>query len=155
MAQPRAKPSVPERDADGRIVSLTHLVGFAAGGTVLNVVALLVIDGLIALIGLSDFGRSTGWLAVIVPTMIYVEDFRAWAVHRERWLVAPVALVIGVGVGLGVVALIDGLPPLVSGAVGALVAVLVYAPVWFLGIRRLTGVSPVSAGPAPTKKGRR
>lgn len=146
MNAPRPAASVPARDADGRVVNLGQLVGVAAGWAVVNAVGLVLIDAVVALLGLSDFGRSSGWLVLILPALLYFDDFRAWSVHRLRWLVAPVALLLGVGVGLGVVALLDGLAPLASGAIGALVAVLVYAPVWFLGIRRLTAVPTNSKG---------
>ena len=44
----------------------------------------------------------SGWLVVILPAFLYFDDFRAWSVYRERWLVAPVALLLSIGVGLGV-----------------------------------------------------
>jgi hypothetical protein len=146
MNAPRPAATLPARDADGRVVNLGQLVGIAAGWTVINAVGLVLIDAVVALLGLSEFGRSSGWLVLILPALLYFDDFRAWSVYRQRWLVGPVALLVGVGVGLGVVALLDGLPPLASGAIGAFVAAVVYAPMWFLGIRRLTDVPTHSRG---------
>jgi hypothetical protein len=128
------------------VVNLGQLVGIAAGWTVINAVGLVLIDAVVALLGLSEFGRSSGWLVLILPALLYFDDFRAWQAYRQRWLVAPVALLLGIGVGLVVVVLVGALPPLVSGALGGFAAVLVYAPVWFLGIRRLTELPQDSRG---------
>jgi len=56
-------------------------------------------------------------------------------------LVVAVALV-AIGLGLVAAGLVSGLPPMASGGVGATVAVLTYAPLWFLGIRWRTGDRP-------------
>jgi hypothetical protein len=50
-----------------------------------------------------------------------------------------VSAAIAVGLGLVAAGLVGDLPPIVSGGVGAVVAVLGYAPLWFIGIRWLTG----------------
>ena len=46
---------------------------------------------------------------------------------------------LGPGLGLVVAGLSTGLSPLVSGGLGALVAAVIYAFIWFVGIRWLTG----------------
>jgi hypothetical protein len=148
----------PRRDAAGRVRSLAELVVAAGLGTVVGLVALTVVEGILALIGLTDFGSASGWLAVILPALLYFDDVRAWRGSREptpergtseaevkpgrhglRFLVALVGLAVAVGAGLLAAGLVSALPPMLSGAVGALVAALVYAPVWFLGVRLVTG----------------
>jgi hypothetical protein len=137
-ARPKRTAAVPRRDADGRVVSLPEMVGVAAGLLVVNGVGLIAIDGLLALLRLSSFGRASGWLVLILPALLYFEDFRAWRAYRLRWLVGPVSALVGVVLGLFGAGFARDLGPLGSGAVGALVAVLAYAPVWFVGIRLVT-----------------
>ena len=112
------------------------MLGVAVLFAVVNGLGLLVIDGLLAL-GLSSFGRSSGWLVLILPGLLFFDDFRAWKAYPLRWLVAPVSALVGFAIGLLVAGVAPG-PPLATGAAGGLAAVLVYAPVWFLGIRYLT-----------------
>jgi hypothetical protein len=145
-------PTDPLRDAEGRFVTLPQLIAFVAGWAVVNAAGLLLIDGVVALVGGTRFGQASGWLVMILPALVYFAEFKAWRDHRQRWLVATVAALVGVGLGIAVVALLAGLAPLASGAIGALVAMLAYAPIWFLGIRRLTGVWPVI--PTTLPKGR-
>lgn len=125
-------------------MDLAELIGTALVFAVVNGLGVLAIDGILALVGLSDFGSASGWLAIILPALLYFDDFRAWRAHRQRWLVGPVSALAGIAIGLLLVGLAPSLPPLASGAIGAVVAVAVYAPMWFLGIRRLTGVRPVA-----------
>jgi hypothetical protein len=129
--------TLPHRDEDGRIISLPELLAAAAGFTVVNAVGLVLIDAVLALLGLSTFGRSSGWLALILPAFLYFDDFRAWKAARLRWLAAPVAALVGIALGLLAAGLIED-APLLSGAIGALVAALAFAPVWWVGIRLLT-----------------
>jgi hypothetical protein len=127
----------PRRDAAGRVRSLAEL-SFASGlGTVIGLVLLVVIDGLLALLTLAEFGSASGWFAAILPALLFFDDLRAWRGYGIRFLVAPVGLAVALAAGLLAAGVAGGLPPMVSGAVGALVAALVYAPVWFLGIRWL------------------
>jgi hypothetical protein len=130
--------AVPRRDEHGRVQSLPELVAVAAGFTVVNGVGLVVIDGVVALLGLSQFGDSTGWFVLILPAFLYFDDFRGWKAYRLRWLAAPVSAAVAITLGMFAAGFASGLAPLVSGATGALVAVLAYAPVWFVGIRLLT-----------------
>jgi hypothetical protein len=141
------------RDGHGRLVGLGHLLGFALAGFVIGLAALLVLDAVLALTGVSRFGRANGWLAVILPVWLFVEEFRAEGASRGEFRQAssarrrqpgrvPAALV-GVAVGLALGTLANGLagdlPPLASGAIGAAVAILAYSLVWFYGIRWLGG----------------
>jgi hypothetical protein len=148
----------PRRDAAGRVRSLAELAVAAGLGTVVGLAALAAIEGILALIGLTDFGSASGWLALILPGLLYFDDLRAWRRHGEptsergtteaeaklrhhglRFLVAPIGLGVALGAGLLAAGVANALPAMLSGAVGALVAALVYAPVWFLGIRLVTG----------------
>jgi hypothetical protein len=155
MAEKSPTPTFPRRDADGRILRLPEFLVVALGYTVVNAVGLALIDGLIAVLGFTGFGRSSGWLALILPGLLYFDDLRAWRPYGVRFLVAIVAALVGIGLGLIVVGVAPSLPPIVSGGVGAVVAVVVYAPIWFLGIRWLTGEQPTderSTDERPTEK---
>ena len=121
------------------MISLGELLVAALGGTVVGLAALVLIDGVFALIGVGTFGRASGWLAAILPAFLFFDDFRAWRRHGVRILVALVAAVAAIGLGLLVAGAVRGLPPILAGSVGAAVAALVYSFVWFVGIRWLTG----------------
>jgi hypothetical protein len=142
MADKTPTQTLPRRDADGRVLRLPEFLVVALGYTLVNAVGLALIDGLIGLLGFTGFGRSPGWLALILPGLLYFDDLRAWRGYGVRFLVAIVAAAVGIGLGLIVAGVAPALPPIVSGAVGAVVAVVVYAPIWFLGIRWLTGEQP-------------
>jgi hypothetical protein len=131
--------SFPRRDANGRVRSLAELIVAAALGTVVALAALAAIEGVLALIGLSDFGSASGWLALILPALLYFDDLRAWRGYGSRFLVALVGLAVALGAGLLAAGAVRALPAILSGAVGALVAASIYAPVWFLGVRLVTG----------------
>jgi hypothetical protein len=100
---------------------------------------LLLIDALLAAVGLASFGDSSGWLACILPALLFFDDLRAWRGRGIRFLVAVVAAVVAIGAGLIAAAAVAALPSTLSGAVGALVAVALYSPIWFVGIRWLAG----------------
>ena len=77
-----ARPAVPRRDEAGRVVSLPEMVAVAAGYAAVNAVGLVLIDGLLTLLRLGTFGRSSGWLVLILPALLYFDDFRAWKASR-------------------------------------------------------------------------
>lgn len=139
MAEKSVTQVFPRRDVDGRVISLRELVAASLLGTLVGVVALVVIDGALALTGLGRFGQASGWLAAILPALLFFDDLRAWKGYGVRILVALVAAGVAIGMGLVGAALLPGFPPIVSGAAGAAVAAAVYAPVWFVSIRWLTG----------------
>jgi len=139
MAEKSVSQVFPRRNADGRVISLVELVAAALLGTLVGLAALALIDGIFALIGLGSFGRASGWLALILPALLFFDDLRAWRGYGVRILVALVGAGVAIGIGLIAAALVSALPPMLSGAVGAAVAALVYSPVWFVGIRWLTG----------------
>ncbi len=139
MSERASSPAVPRRDADGRVLRLVELSGVSVAYLVLNAVGLLLIDGLVVLLSDNTFGSSSGWLLVILPGLLFFDDFRGWRAYRMRYLVAIVAALVAFGLGLVAAGLVRDVPSMVSGGVGAAVAVLVYAPLWFLSIRWLTG----------------
>jgi hypothetical protein len=101
--------SYPRRDADGRLATV-------GGG--------------------SRFGSGSGWLIVILPIWAFVEEFRSARHGAARVLVALVAAGLGVLAGLVAAGLAaTAAPALVSGGVGAVVFSVVYAVVWFYGLR--------------------
>lgn len=139
MAEKSVPQVFPRRDAAGRVVHLVELLLAAVLGVLVGLAALALIDGIIALIGLATFGSASGWLALILPALLFFDELRAWRGHGVRFLVAIVGAAVAIGLGLIVSGLTDGLPPMVAGALGAAVAAIVYSFVWFLGIRWLSG----------------
>ncbi|GHJ50579.1 hypothetical protein Cs7R123_79210 [Catellatospora sp. TT07R-123] len=124
----------PQRDESGKIVALTDLLAYTVVGVLLSVAAMAVFDGVFALLGLGRFGSLNGWLAAVFPAMIFVEQFRAARDWSARLPTALLAAVVGVGLGVLATGFAAGLPALVSGALGALVATVVYAVVWHTGL---------------------
>ncbi|MGK5522729.1 hypothetical protein ACSNN9_25690 [Micromonospora sp. URMC 107] len=118
----------PRRDAEGRILTLGDLLGVSLAGLVIGVLAVVLFDWAFALIGSGDFGRSNGWLAIILPAWLFWDDFRAWEFG---------AAAVGVVAGLVVAGLAAGLPSLLSGGLGAATFTLGYAVVWFHGVHWL------------------
>jgi hypothetical protein len=133
----RTPSAFPRRDAEGRIAHPADLLAIAFAGTLLGLAAVAVVDGVFALLGSGRFGGASGWLAAVLPFLLLTEEFRAWRPLRGRAAVAFGAAAVGLALGVLVSYPTRGLPPLVSGALGAVVAVLAYATVWFFGVRRL------------------
>lgn len=136
MNQPDKSPSAfPRRDGNGRVVSALELVGSAMAAVVIGVIVLVAIDGLFTLIGVGTFGKISGWLAGILMVFGYVEDFRAWKGVAGRAFIAVMGVVIGVAVGSIVNGALTGLASVFAGAISVAIAGLIYAVVWFFGIR--------------------
>src|SRR5262249_52027682 len=129
----------PRRDDNGRAVSFAEVLFGAVAGTVIGLAAVALIDGILTLFGSGPFGDASGWLAVILPALLFFDDLRGWRGYAVRFVVALVAAAVGIALGLLAAGAASGLPALVSGAVGALVAVVVYSPAWFFGVRWSTG----------------
>lgn len=127
----------PRRDAEGRILTLGDLLGVSLAGLVIGLLALLVFEWAFASIGAGGFGRTNGWLAVILPLWLFWDDFRAWEFGAARVIAALVAGAVGVLAGLLAAGLAAGLPPLVSGALAAAVFTVGYAVIWFHGVHWL------------------
>jgi hypothetical protein len=127
----------PRRDEHGRIAGISDLLAMALAGVVAGAVALALFDGIFVVLGFGEFGAINGWMAVVLPLMVFVEDFRAW---RGRWARIPVALLgaaLGVAAGLIATGLANDLPGLVSGAIGAAVFTVVYTAMWYYGMRTI------------------
>lgn len=130
----------PRRDRYGRAISLAELLAAVIMGLVICVAVLALFDGLLVLLGAGSFGDASGWLAVVLPVLMLVEDFRGWrTAGPRRFAAAGVGAVLGVGVGLAAAYAARSFPHLVSGAVGAATVVIIYTVVWFVWIRWLSG----------------
>jgi hypothetical protein len=129
----------PRRDADGRLASFPDLVGVALAGLVCGAVVLLLFEAVMSLVRLSEFGDASGWIVLILPVWLFVEEFRAAGWGAYRIVVAALGAGFGVAVGMTLAGLVaDLFPPLVSGAVGAVGLTVVYCAVWFYGLRWLS-----------------
>ena len=129
----------PRRDADGRLATIGDLLGVALASLVGGVVVLLLFEGFMSLTRLSDFGDTSGWLALVLPVWLFTEEFRAAGYGGHRVIAAILGAVFGVVVGMTLAGLVSGpLPTLVSGAVGAAGLTVVYCLVWFYGLRWLS-----------------
>jgi hypothetical protein len=123
----------PRRDADGRLATIGDLLGVSLAGLVAGGAILLVFEAIVSLAQLSPFGSANGWLLLIIPLWIFVEDFRAAQFGASRIVVALLAAGFGVAVGMTLAGLVT-VPPLFGGAIGALAFTVVYALVWFYGL---------------------
>jgi len=121
--------------ASGREASLTDLLGRVLLGLLVGVVGLVLIDGIFAAVGLGTFGHVSGWLAAILPVWLFAEELRAWSGVTLRSGVAIVGALAGLALGSLAGGATSFLPPLGVGAVGATVASLCYAVVWYYGVR--------------------
>ncbi|MGC4895555.1 hypothetical protein [Micromonospora sp. DT31] len=135
--QQQQQATFPRRDAEGRIRTLGDLLGVSLAGLVIGVLALLLFEGVFVSLGDGRFGDTNGWLAVILPLWLFWDDFRAWEFGAPRVLAALVGLALGVLSGLLAAGLAAGLPALFTGALAAAVLTVVYAVVWFHGVRWL------------------
>ncbi|MGW5672332.1 hypothetical protein [Micromonospora sp. NPDC003776] len=137
MSTEEQQRSFPRRDAQGRILTLGDLLGVSLAGLVIGVLALVLFEWAFATMGAGGFGRTNGWLAVILPVWLFWDDFRAWEFGAARVVAALAGIALGVLAGLLAAGLAAGLPPLVSGALAAAVFTVVYAVVWFPGVHWL------------------
>ena len=129
----------PRRDADGRLATFGDLAGVALAGLACGVVVLLVFEGVMSLVQLSEFGDASGWIALILPVWLFTEEFRAAGYGAYRIVVAALGAGFGVAAGMTLAGPAAGtFPPLISGAVGALALTVVYCAVWFYGLRWLS-----------------
>jgi uncharacterized PurR-regulated membrane protein YhhQ (DUF165 family) len=129
----------PRRDANGRLATAGDLVGTALAGLVAGVVVLLVVEAVLVVTRLSDFGDANGWIVVILPVWLFTEEFRAEGYGAHRIIVAVLGAGFGVAVGLSVAGLAaQQFPALVSGIAGAVAFTVVYCLVWFYGLRWLS-----------------
>jgi hypothetical protein len=117
-----------------RINRLTDLLAQCLAGFLISVAGVLIMDGFFALLGLGTFGNLNGWLALIYPIIVFAGQFDAAKGERGRLLVTIVGTLVGLGLGSIAANVFSSLPPIGSGAIGALVATLVYATIWHIGL---------------------
>lgn len=127
----------PRRDPGGRIAVAGDLLGLTLAYLVIGLLGLVAFDVVFALLDLAEFGRASGWLAVVLPGWLFVEEFRVERYGAARVAAALVATGVGVALGLLAAGLAAELPPLAGGAAGATACALGYALVWFYGLRWL------------------
>ena len=128
----------PRRNHAGRIVTYRHLLEVVAVLLVTGVLAVILVDGVSTWVGFGGWGQTSGWLGGVMAFWLFVEEFRAWKGTRSRWPLALAGGLVAFAVGAGIATALSVLPPLLSGAIGVTVSALVYAPLWFFGIRRLS-----------------
>ncbi|MBB2945014.1 hypothetical protein FB565_004747 [Actinoplanes lutulentus] len=137
MTQQRNVPGL-RRDADGRLATINDLLGAAFAGLAVGLVVLLIFEAVMALTGLGEFGASNGWLVLILPVWLFVEEFRAEGFGADRVIVAALAGGFGVACGMSVAGLVSSVAPaLVSGVAGAATGTVLYCLIWFYGLRWL------------------
>jgi hypothetical protein len=129
----------PRRDPSGRLATIGDLLGIAFAGLVIGVVLLLAFEAVLALTRVASFGNTSGWLALILPVWLFVEEFRAAGWGAYRIVVAALAAGFGVAAGMTVAGVAaTGLPSLASGFLGAAGCTAVYCLIWFYGLRWLS-----------------
>jgi hypothetical protein len=129
----------PRRDPSGRLATIADLLGTALAGLVIGVVVLLVLEAILALTRVSSFGHTSGWLALILPVWLFIEEFRAAGWGASRIVVAALAAGFGVAAGMSAAGVASPvLPALASGLAGAAGFTVVYCLVWFYGLRWLS-----------------
>jgi hypothetical protein len=129
----------PRRDPSGRLATIGDLLGTAVAGLVIGAVLLLAFEAVLSLTRVSEFGGTSGWLAMILPLWLFTEEFRAADYGAYRVVVAVLAGGFGVASGLSFAGLAAPVfPDLVSGLVGAGACTVVYCLVWFYGLRWLS-----------------
>ena len=120
--------------APQRINRLTDLLAQVLAGFLISIAGVLVMDGLFALLGLGPFGDLNGWLALIFPIIVFSGQFAAAKGERGRLLVTVLGAVVALALGAVAAGLASALPPMGSGAAGALVATVVFATIWHVGL---------------------
>jgi hypothetical protein len=135
MSEQSQSPGFPRRDGDGRVIGVFDLLAIVSAGLLVGVAGLALYDGVFALLGIGAFGAASGWLALILPMWLMVEEFRAWKGVTARGLVTIFAGLAAFALSGLAASVTTYLRPLGSGAVGALVATFTYAVIWYFGIR--------------------
>jgi hypothetical protein len=129
----------PRRDPSGRLATIGDLLGTALAGLVIGAVLLLAFEAIMSLTRLAEFGRTSGWLGLILPLWLFTEEFRAAGRGPNRVVVAVLGAGFGVAAGLSVAGVAAPLfPALVSGLAAAATCTVVYCLVWFYGLRWLS-----------------
>lgn len=125
----------PRRDENGRVATASEFLAGSLALIVVGAIVLVAIDGLFTLIGAGTFGKVSGWLAGILMVFLFIDEFRAWRGVSFRVVFAILGAVVSVGIGTLVNGVASGLPNLLSGLIAVTVAGVIYAVIWFFGIR--------------------
>ncbi|MBU2667740.1 hypothetical protein KOI35_29935 [Actinoplanes bogorensis] len=129
----------PRRDPSGRLSTIGDLLGTAMAGLVVSGVLVLILEAILSLTHVSEFGDTSGWLAIILPVWLFVEEFRAEGFGASRIVVALLGIGFAVVAGMTLAGLAaNQFPTLISGFAGALAFTAVYCLVWFYGLRWLS-----------------
>ncbi|MFC3382876.1 hypothetical protein [Couchioplanes azureus] len=121
------------------MASVQDLMGVALAGLVAGLVVLLIFEGVLSLLRISEFGAASGWIAIVLPVWLFTEEFRAAGYGAYRIVVAALGAGFGIAVGMTLAGLVAPIfPSLVSGAIGAFGLTVVYCLVWFYGLRWLS-----------------
>jgi hypothetical protein len=129
----------PRRDPNGRLATVGDLIGTAMAGLVIGAVVLLIFEAGLSLAHVSKFGETSGWLALILPVWLFIEEFRAQGWGPYRIVAAVLAGGFGVALGLSVAGFAAAeFPRLVGGLAGAVTCTVVYCLIWFYGLRLLS-----------------
>jgi hypothetical protein len=129
----------PRRDPNGRLATIGDLIGTALAGLVVGAVVLLVLEAVLTLLHVSPFGGTSGWLAMILPVWLFIEEFRAEGWGASRVVVGVLAAGFSVAIGLSIAGFAaTQFPSLVSGLAGATTCTVVYCLIWFYGLRWLS-----------------
>ncbi|MCH7231347.1 hypothetical protein L0U85_10875 [Glycomyces sp. L485] len=122
-------------DGKPRIETLAQLLGTVLAYVVMGAIALVVIDLLFILVGGGNFGRISGWIAAVPSVFVFSDQFRRY-IGGSRWAIALTGAALGIGAGIGATVLLPlTWPPLATGGIGGLAAALVYATLWYAGIK--------------------
>jgi hypothetical protein len=126
---------VQQQPETPQAMTLGQLVGTALAYFVMGAVVLAVIDLLFVIPSGRPFGETSGWIAALPTVWAYTGQFRRYG-GAARWGVMLVGFLLGLGAGLAVGILLPPTwPPMVTGGLAGLTAALVYAPLWYAGVR--------------------
>ena len=125
-----------------RINRLTDLLAQVLAGFIISMVGVLIMDGFFALVGLGTFGDLNGWLALIFPFIVFTGQVSAAKGERGRLPITIIGALAGLALGTIAAGAASRLPPIGSGAVGALVAAVVFATIWHVGLAVAAAKSP-------------
>jgi hypothetical protein len=127
-----AEPQSPQRP---KVETLGQLIGAVLAYFVMGAVVLVVIDLVFVLPTGRGFGETSGWIAALPTVWVYTEQFRRYT-GGSRWGIMAAGVVLGLGAGLAVTVVAPATwLPMYSGGLGGLAAALVYAPLWYAGVK--------------------
>lgn len=130
-------PSFPRKDASGRIASAPDFLGGVLVSIAIGAAILFAIDGIFTLLGAGKFGHISGWLSGILAVWMFVDDFRAWNRVPGRAGIAILAGALALAAGIAISGRLGYPLAVFNGLIGVTVSGLIYAALWFFGVRWL------------------